>query len=77
MLISCLRHWRIVMEQKNLEELTAEASGKLVDSIAIIDILSDMFDGSYKEDTVLIILKNNVESAFRLIEQSRSLISFK
>lgn len=65
------------MEQKNLEELTAEASGKLVDSIAIIDILSDMFDGSYKEDTVLIILKNNVESAFRLIEQSRSLISFK
>ena len=62
---------------KNLEELSAEISSKLVDSLAIIDILSDIFEGNYKEDTLLCFLKNNVKSAFTLIEQSRSMISFK
>ncbi len=61
---------------KNLEQRNKFISGKLLDSIHLLEILADLADGRAKEDTILhIVNNNNVRLAFKEIEKCRKMIS--
>jgi len=62
-------------EKKNLEQLTAEISNQLYDSIALLEILEDSFEGARKEGFLVSTLQNNINKAFNNIETCRQMIS--
>jgi len=58
-----------------LAEICADISGKLLDSINLLEIFKDITDGDAKEDTLLNILQENIISSFHEIEKCKSIIS--
>ena len=59
---------------KNLAELSKTISGKLLDSLNLLNTLEDITDGEAKQTTLLTIIQNNIKSAFNEIEQCRKMI---
>ncbi len=59
---------------KNLAELSKSISGKLLDSLNLLNTLKDITDGEAKQTTLLTIIQNNIKSAFNEIEQCRKMI---
>ncbi len=59
---------------KNLAELSKSISGKLLDSLNLLNTLKDITDGEAKQTTLLTIVQNNIKSAFNEIEQCRKMI---
>lgn len=59
---------------KNLAELSKSISGKLLDSLNLLNTLKDIIDGEAKQTTLLTIIQNNIKSAFNEIEQCRKMI---
>lgn len=59
---------------KNLAELSKSISGKLLDSLNLLNTLKDITDGEAKQKTLLTIIQNNIKSAFNEIEQCRKMI---
>jgi len=59
---------------KNLAELSKSISGKLLDSLNLLNTLKNITDGEAKQTTLLTIIQNNIKSAFNEIEQCRKMI---
>jgi len=59
---------------KNLAKLSKSISGKLLDSLNLLNTLKDITDGEAKQTTLLTIIQNNIKSAFNEIEQCRKMI---
>ena len=59
---------------KNLAELSKSISGKLLDSLNLLNTLKDITDGEAKQTTLLTIVQNNIKSAFNEIERCRKMI---
>lgn len=59
---------------KNLAELSKSISGKLLDSLNLLNTLKDITDGEAKQTTLLTIIQNNIKSAFNEIKQCRKMI---
>lgn len=59
---------------KNLADLSKSISGKLLDSLNLLNTLKDITDGEAKQTTLLTIIQNNIKSAFNEIEQCRKMI---
>ena len=62
-------------EQKTLAEKSGSISDKLLNSIYLVEILSDIVDGEAHEATLLEIVRQNLKSAFQEVEECRELIS--
>lgn len=62
-------------EKKNLETLSENVSDKILESIYLIEILDELYDGCGKEGILLTSLKRNMKSAFEAIEDCRKMIS--
>lgn len=62
-------------EQQNLKELSEEISSKLLDSMRLIEILSELNDGEAKQETLLDIIRKNTTCAFKNTETIRKMIS--
>lgn len=60
--------------QQNLAELSKEISNKLLDSANLLKTLEEIIDGKAQEATLLIIIQNNIKSAFDKIEKCRTMI---
>ena len=63
------------MTEKTLAQRSSEISGKLLDSIYLIEILKELNDGEGKIGTLLETICENINYAFKEIEECRSLIS--
>lgn len=59
---------------KNIKNLCKNRSGKLLDSLNLLNTLKDITDGEAKETTLLTIIQNNIKSTFDEIEQCRKMI---
>ena len=62
-------------EKKNLEQLTAEISNQLFDSITLLKILEDALEGKRKEELLVTSLQNKINQAFNYTETCRQMIS--
>jgi len=62
-------------EKKNLEQLTAEISNKLYDSINLLEILEEIAECNRKEGFLVSSLLKNINQAFNDIETCRQMIS--
>ena len=62
--------------QLTLAEHGKNISGKLLESIYLLEILDEIIDGEAKSGTVLSIIKKNICSAFTEIEDIRRMIHF-
>lgn len=63
-------------ENKNLEQMTKEASDLLYEAKSLLDILYDIIDGDRKEDFLVSSAIKNIDRAFNRIEECRMIISF-
>ena len=62
-------------ENRNLAQIQKEISSKILDSIYLTDVLSDLTDGEAKFCTIVNHIKNNLQISFKDIEQCRKMIS--
>ncbi len=62
-------------KQRNLSEISRDISDMLLESFRLLEILEELIAGEAKEDLLISIVKNNVESAFKDIEKCREMIS--
>ena len=63
------------MEDKTeLAYKSENISGKLLKSIYLLDVLYDLIGGKAKEGTIINILKEDVEFAFKEVENCREII---
>ena len=62
--------------QLTLAEHGKNISGKLLESIYLLEILDEIIDGEAKSGTVLSIIKKNINSTFTEIEDFRRMIHF-
>jgi len=61
--------------KRNLAEINKDISLRLLDSVCILEILEDMFDGERKESFLIDTAKKNLRKAFEDIEKCRKIIS--
>lgn len=61
-------------KMKNIKNLCKNRSGKLLDSLNLLNTLKDITDGEAKETTLLTIIQNNIKSTFDESEQCRKMI---
>ena len=61
---------------KNLSQLHKDISGKLLDSIRLLEILNTINDGEPKNDILIQMLNQKISSAFHNISKCRKMISF-
>ena len=62
-------------DAKSLEELTAEISKLLIDSLDLLEIFDDIAEGERKMDYIVSNLEKNIKSAFENVERCRIMIS--
>jgi len=62
-------------ELKNLEQLTAEISNQLFDSLNILEIFEEIVECDRKEGFLITSLQKNIDKAFKYTEMCRELIS--
>lgn len=62
-------------KNKNLNYLNKKISLKLLDAIRLLNILETLNDGDAKEDTLIGIIKNKIETSFHDIQDCRRMIS--
>jgi hypothetical protein len=60
---------------QTIENITEEISGKLLDSIRLLEIFYELNDGEGKTDTLLRIIIAKIKYAFFKIEKCRKFIS--
>lgn len=62
-------------QRRSVEQINKDISGKLLDTLRLLEILEEMIDCSAKEELLVTIAKRNVELAFKDIEKCRVMIS--
>ena len=63
------------MEQNaSLAELQTDISKKLLSSKRLLDILDNLIEGNAQASELVVILKNNINSAFHKIEECRKIV---
>ena len=65
----------IMKNTKNLSQLHKDISGKLLDSIRLLEILETLNDGEPRNNVIIDILNRNINSAFNSISKCRKIIS--
>lgn len=60
---------------KNLERLTKDVSGKVLDSMNLLDVLEELSDGDKKIYKIIRLISKNLRCAFGDIETCRKMIS--
>ena len=60
---------------KNLEERSRLISEKLLETIYLLEILEDAYEGEAKEGTIINLASKNINIAFNEIEKCRKMIS--
>lgn len=61
--------------KRTLAERTKLISGKILESLELIEVLYDLSDGDSRIVPIITIVERNLKSAFRNIETSRDMIS--
>lgn len=60
---------------QTMKNITQEVSGKLLESISLLEIIYDLNEGEAKTETILKITINKIKCAFFKIEKCRKFIS--